>query len=147
MKKALGSVKLKPPNPKNNREETEDERIENNFKENLDCPVSKDQLGTASWILLHTLAAYYPDEPTNEDQQKALNLVSSLASFYPCSWCAKDFQKKIVEHPPCVESRECFSKWMCLQHNLVNQKLGKPVFDCSLANLDKRWKKGGPECP
>jgi hypothetical protein len=30
------------------------------------CPVDKDELGSSTWNLLHTLAAYYPDEPTED---------------------------------------------------------------------------------
>mmetsp|Transcript_36567 Transcript_36567/g.82272 ORF Transcript_36567/g.82272 Transcript_36567/m.82272 type:complete len:89 (+) Transcript_36567:370-636(+) len=58
----------------------------------------------------------------------------------------KIFKKKIVQFPPCVENRECFSKWMCMQHNLVNKKLGKAKFDCRIEKLDERWKIGMPAC-
>ena len=33
-----------------------------------------------------------------------------------------------------------------MQHNLVNEKLGKPKYDCSLSKLDERWRDGHPRC-
>ena len=50
------------------------------------------------------------------------------------------------EAPPRVESRGAFAVWVCEQHNLVNEKLGKPLFPCDLATLDKRWRKGEARC-
>ncbi len=69
-----------------------------------------------------------------------------IAAFYPCTYCRKDFQDCIKADPPKVESRQAFSVWVCEQHNLVNAKLGKPVFDCDLGKLDKRWRTGTPRC-
>mmetsp|Transcript_20454 Transcript_20454/g.30949 ORF Transcript_20454/g.30949 Transcript_20454/m.30949 type:complete len:187 (+) Transcript_20454:201-761(+) len=145
MKKALGSVKFK----EQEKPEAHSQRAEGSLladQEKRECPATKDELGKASWTLLHTMAAYYPDQPSDVEQQMAQSFISSLAAFYPCSWCAKDFQKKIVQFPPCVENRECFSKWMCMQHNLVNKKLGKAKFDCRIEKLDERWKIGMPAC-
>ena len=33
-------------------------------------------------------------------------------------------------------------QWMCSVHNIVNARLGKPIFDCSTART--RWKCGCP---
>ena len=30
---------------------------------------------------------------------------------------------------------------LCEQHNIVNKKLGKPVFSCDMQTLDDRWRK------
>jgi len=45
-----------------------------------------------------------------------------------------------VKHPPVVDSQKNFAKWLCDLHNIVNVKLGKPVFDCS--KVDERWRDG-----
>lgn len=42
--------------------------------------------------------------------------------------------------PPATENRLQFSRWMCGLHNEVNERLGKPVFDCS--KVDERWLDG-----
>jgi hypothetical protein len=46
-----------------------------------------------------------------------------------------------------TDSRNDLCMWLCDQHNRVNQKLGKPLFDCNLKDLDERWKKSSnPKC-
>ena len=35
---------------------------------------------------------------------------------------------------------------MCEQHNMVNEKLNKPKFSCTLEELAKRWRTGNPRC-
>jgi mitochondrial FAD-linked sulfhydryl oxidase len=44
--------------------------------------------------------AWYPDEPSTEDQQQMKGFFGALAKFYPCTWCAEDFQKEIKKTPP-----------------------------------------------
>jgi FAD-linked sulfhydryl oxidase len=46
----------------------------------------------------------------------------------------------LKQEPPQTESRHRLSQWMCRLHNKVNQKLGKPLFDCN--TVDQRWLKG-----
>mmetsp|Transcript_18531 Transcript_18531/g.26123 ORF Transcript_18531/g.26123 Transcript_18531/m.26123 type:complete len:127 (-) Transcript_18531:18-398(-) len=116
-------------------------------QENLkDCPLDKNELGRSTWGLLHTSAAYFPDTPTENHKQAAKNLVNGIKELYSCKYCAKDFQKEVRENPPKVDSREEFSIWLCLQHNTVNRKIGKPEFSCDIEALDKRWKYGHKGC-
>ncbi|TFJ85309.1 hypothetical protein NSK_003732 [Nannochloropsis salina CCMP1776] len=110
------------------------------------CPLDKDTLGDMTWGVLHSTAAYYPESPTPQEQSLAAGLVHGIAGLYPCTYCRTDFQECIQALPPRVESREAFSVWICKQHNLVNEKLGKPVFPCDLKSLDRRWKTGEPRC-
>jgi FAD-linked sulfhydryl oxidase len=111
------------------------------------CPPNSSQLGKASWTLLHSMAAWYPDVPTEQDQQLMVGFFAALAQFYPCTWCAQDFAKNIQQYPVQATSRTELCQWLCQQHNFVNQKLGKPIFDCSMPSLDERWRKSHkPEC-
>lgn len=107
-----------------------------------DCPADVEQLGRASWTLLHTMAAQYPEAPSLQQQSDARSFISSFSKLYPCYWCATDFQAwmKDSKNAPRVSSRQEFGKWMCEAHNEVNVKLGKSVFDCD--RWEERWKTG-----
>ncbi|CAH8649838.1 unnamed protein product [Dicrocoelium dendriticum] len=104
------------------------------------CPLDKPELGRASWSLLHTMAAYYPESATPQEQEAMAGFLRGFALFYPCTLCAHDLRKNMIQHPPKLESRATFNGWLCTQHNLVNKKLNKPLFDCSL--VMQRWRHG-----
>jgi FAD-linked sulfhydryl oxidase len=108
--------------------------------EKLECPPDSQQLGSSTWTFLHTMASYYPDEPDVPTQQAAVHLMDSLAQLYPCSWCAKHLRKELIKHPAQVKSRTALEQWMCELHNEVNERLGKPAFDCS--RVRERWRDG-----
>ncbi|KAG6821466.1 hypothetical protein H0H93_010190 [Arthromyces matolae] len=104
------------------------------------CPADVEQLGRATWTFLHTTAAYYPERPTPTQRANMLMLLRSLPLLYPCSNCAEDFGENIARNPPDVSGRVGLSRWLCEQHNEVNTKLGKELFDCN--KTDERWKDG-----
>ena len=101
------------------------------------------QLGRASWHLLHTMSVKYPLNPTRKDQQDYLSLIKLIAQFYPCGDCAAHFQRLLVKLPPRVGNREEVIQWTCEIHNLVNERLEKPVFNCS--TVGDMWKCGCAE--
>ncbi|CAF1036298.1 unnamed protein product [Didymodactylos carnosus] len=105
-----------------------------------DCPLMRDDLGRASWSLLHTIAAYYPKSPKSDDKQTMKEFISAFSKLFPCPECREDFQEEILKDPPDLSDRLSLSKWFCNQHNLVNKKLGKPSFDCE--KVLERWKTG-----
>jgi len=111
-----------------------------------ECPVDRDELGVHSWSLLHTLAAYFPDNPSAAEESYAHVLLVSLAQLYPCHICAKDFQSFVADHPPQTSSRKAFVLWTCKLHNSVNAKLGKSLHPCNINELDERWRIGSPAC-
>ncbi|DBA03422.1 TPA: hypothetical protein N0F65_002830 [Lagenidium giganteum] len=112
----------------------------------VDCPLEREELGNATWGLLHSMGVYYPENPSKEYQQKAKTFIEALTLMYPCTHCAADFQEEIKKSPPKVDSRTSLSMWLCEQHNAVNKKIGKPLFECTMKNLDERWRKGRPAC-
>lgn len=63
------------------------------------CPPTSGELGTASWTLLHSMAAWFPDNPTVDDEKNMSTFMSSFAKFYPCTYCAEDFQQNIKKSP------------------------------------------------
>lgn len=111
------------------------------------CPPNSAELGRSSWTLLHSMAAWYPDSPSEKDQTRMQQFMQALAKFYPCTWCALDFQKNLNEKPVRTSSRKELCQWLCEQHNVVNEKLGKPLFSCDMMSLDERWRNSTkPEC-
>mmetsp|Transcript_15941 Transcript_15941/g.22707 ORF Transcript_15941/g.22707 Transcript_15941/m.22707 type:complete len:129 (-) Transcript_15941:191-577(-) len=92
-------------------------------------------------IFLFLKSAWYPENPTSLDRTQMASFIESLATFYPCIYCAEDFQENIKKTPVRTESREQLCLWICEQHNIVNRKLGKPTFPCTIERLDSRWKK------
>jgi FAD-linked sulfhydryl oxidase len=112
-------------------------------KDQLPCPPDSASLGRSTWTFLHTMAAYFPQDPTPEKQKEMGSFLHGLGSFYPCSYCASHLRKDLEEHPPIVTSGPALSDWMCKLHNRVNERLGKPAFDCS--RVLERWRTGMPE--
>jgi FAD-linked sulfhydryl oxidase len=101
-------------------------------------PPNADDLGRQTWTFLHTMAAYYPERPTIQQERHAHALFSAMAALYPCHVCAEHLQDELQVHPPKTDSRRSLSQWLCEMHNEVNERLGKPIFDCS--RVLERWR-------
>ncbi|CAK1550903.1 unnamed protein product [Leptosia nina] len=108
--------------------------------QNKECPLDKEELGNATWGFLHTLASYYPEKPSKIEADNMVKFFNIFSQFYPCEPCAQDFQEDIQKNPPKTKTREELAKWLCDRHNTVNEKLGKPLFDCS--KVHERWRDG-----
>lgn len=73
-------------------------------------------------------------------QDHAKSLITSISHLYPCSYCAKHLREELLVSPPRVESRTAIEIYMCELHNEVNERIGKPTFDCS--RVRERWRDG-----
>ncbi|CAN8288418.1 unnamed protein product [Cochlearia groenlandica] len=102
-------------------------------------PVTKEELGKATWTFLHTLAAQYPEKPTRQQKKDVKELMAILSRMYPCRQCADHFKEILRSNPAQAGSQEEFSQWLCHVHNTVNRSLGKLVFPCE--RVDARWGK------
>ena len=72
----------------------------------------------------------YPENPSPEHKEAALNLFSSLQLLLPCGDCCSHYcstfqRRDLLEH---LESKETFSKWLVGFHNQVNKRLKKPEY-------------------
>lgn len=105
-----------------------------------DCPLDKVSLGNSTWGLLHTVAAFYSNNPTDTEKRDMRTFFDVLSRVYPCEYCAKDFRTDIEVNPANVNSQKDLTLWLCKLHNRVNDKLGKPLFDCTKVN--ERWRDG-----
>lgn len=111
-------------------------------------PPTVEELGRASWTLLHTTASKYPLSPDTNLQRDAWTYLSLFAKFYPCSQCSEHMMGYLRYRPPQLSNRDSFQKWLCAFHNNVNTKLGKPSFDCgNISAIHKRWGGNVSTCP
>ena len=104
------------------------------------CPLNRAELGRAAWAYLHTLAAYYPLQPSVQQQSDMRRLMVLMMSQYPCLYCRDRSMEEVERNAPRVTSRGALSEWVCELHNEVNERLGKPSFDCR--RVDERWRTG-----
>ncbi|KAI3431048.1 Sulfhydryl oxidase [Psidium guajava] len=108
-------------------------------KAQIAAPVTKEELGRATWTFLHTLAAQYPDYPTRQQKKDVKELMAILSRMYPCQECADHFKEILRANPVQAGSHTEFSQWLCHVHNVVNRSLGKLAFPCE--RVDARWGK------
>ncbi|XP_071736806.1 FAD-linked sulfhydryl oxidase ERV1-like [Rutidosis leptorrhynchoides] len=102
-------------------------------------PVTKEELGRATWTFIHTLGAQYPEKPTRQQKKDVKELMAILSRIYPCKECADHFKEVLSSNPVQAGSQAEFSQWLCRVHNVVNRSLGKPTFPCE--RVDVRWGK------
>ncbi|OAL28365.1 hypothetical protein AYO20_09482 [Fonsecaea nubica] len=91
----------------------------------------KAELGRAAWKVLHTTMARFPDKPTQDESDALKSYVYLFARLYPCGECAEHFQQILKKYPPQTSSRSSAAAWACFVHNVVNERKGKPIFDCA----------------
>lgn len=89
------------------------------------------ELGRATWKFLHTMAARFPEEPTASDRTALETFIHLFGRLYPCGECARHFRQLLAEYPPQTSSRNAAAGWLCFAHNVVNERLDKPIFDCN----------------
>ncbi|XP_010252829.1 PREDICTED: FAD-linked sulfhydryl oxidase ERV1 isoform X1 [Nelumbo nucifera] len=71
-------------------------------------PLTKEELGRATWTLLHMVAAQYPDHPTKQQKRDVKELMAILSRIYPCRDCADHFKEvlrqnhKLSSHNGCA---------------------------------------------
>lgn len=134
----ISDDKATKPISRNKKAADENESILGGYKK--EYPPDVEKLGRSSWSLLHSVAATYPETPTNKQQSDLKQFLKLFGNFYPCWYCGGDFEKYMAEREPATESQDAFGNWLCEAHNDVNRKLGKPRFDCNL--WKQRWRDG-----
>ncbi|TKY87683.1 hypothetical protein EX895_003264 [Sporisorium graminicola] len=119
------------------------------------CPPDGEDLGRSAWTFLHSAAAYFPEDPTAQQQSSMLALFRALPHVYPCHSCAEalgeeykredkegGWEDRSLKLAEAVRSGPSLRKWLCGIHNEVNQRLGKPTFPCTESKLSERWLEG-----
>lgn len=104
------------------------------------CPLNRAELGRAAWAHLHTMAAYYPVQPSPTQQSDMHSFMLLYMQHYPCLYCRDRTMEEVERNPPRVAGRRVLSEWLCELHNEVNERMGKAVFNCE--RVDERWRTG-----
>lgn len=91
----------------------------------------KAQLGNSAWRLFHTILARYPEKPSESEETTLSQYIRLFAQVYPCGDCARHFQELLNKYPPQTKSRKTAALWGCHVHNKVNERLEKPIYDCT----------------
>jgi len=83
--------------------------------------------GPGGWIFLHSMAANYPNNPTDFDKQRYSQFFNSVGNMLPCRYCRESY-KTYMKYLP-IESflndREGVHYWLYRLHNLINDKIFK----------------------
>ncbi|KAN0060426.1 Flavin-linked sulfhydryl oxidase of the mitochondrial IMS [Thecaphora frezii] len=121
----------------------------------LACPPDGEEIGRSTWTFLHSAAAYYPSAPSSVQQSSMLALLHSLPHLYPCHSCAEalgeeyrreqqegGWEERSLKMQEAARTGPALRKWLCGIHNEVNQRLGKPKFECTEQRLNERWRDG-----
>jgi cytochrome b involved in lipid metabolism len=104
-------------------------------------------VGRRTWFFLHSVAAKYPDNPSENDKESIRNLVAALGQHYPCKLCRKHLKQQLRElRPIAVNTRQELTVWFCELHNMVNKDIGHQQFDCNPFHLDMEYLKDCGEC-
>ena len=77
------------------------------------------------------MMARFPEKPTEDDSLALKTYIQLFARLYPCGDCAVHFRGLLAKYPPQTGSRNAAAGWACFMHNLVNERLHKPEFDCT----------------
>jgi hypothetical protein len=67
------------------------------------CFSNRAELGRASWKLLHTMMARYPDEPSEEQQESLRSFIYLFARLYPwyvSFYFSNLFFSSLLQSPP-----------------------------------------------
>nr|UDO47644.1 erv-family thiol oxidoreductase [Pandoravirus massiliensis] len=87
-------------------------------------------VGPPLWETMH-YAAFQCPEPFAERAPALLDLVRAYAALLPCAECRGHFAALLAAHPPeeaARAGRQAFARWTVDAHNMVNARLGKPLF-------------------
>ena len=76
-------------------------------------------------------------------QADAARFFALATEMYPCRECGGHFKQLLQKSPVDARDNKRLSIWLCKAHNVVNARLGKPVFPCALGSIANRWGKCG----
>jgi hypothetical protein len=87
--------------------------------------------GPMGWLTLHSIAAAYPDEPTQHDKNRTSNFLELFTDTITCRFCKDHFYRMHMlyrsQNPNYLDSKQNFFMFTLRAHNEVNRSLDKPI--------------------
>ena len=77
-------------------------------RERFGCPENIHTLGRGTWSFLHTMAAYYPEQPSAGQQTDMREFLRTFSQFYPCSACAGHLRFACSHCAACISQHYSF---------------------------------------
>lgn len=95
--------------------------------------ISKERLGQATWMFLHSMAAsyQYPEDVKQEHISWTKRFYTGLCNVYPDKQSSEELRLEVydnVDFDAILKDRRLYMAWLCRFHNRINAKLGKPVY-------------------
>lgn len=83
--------------------------------------------GNQFWFTIHTIALTYPENPSSDEKESALQFMISLKDLLPCEKCKLHYKKNInlQKLKKAIESQESLFKYTVDLHNMVNTMNGE----------------------
>lgn len=104
-------------------------------------PPNRRELGRAGWLYLHSMAASFPENPTDMDNLQTKAWCYSFASLYPCHICRDSLIEIYKRIPPITNSRRNLLMWTYDVHNSVNLELSYPTYKAAYEDLVLKYGK------
>lgn len=88
--------------------------------------------GPLGWATLHSVAALYPDAPSDLEKQLLVQWIDAFRRTIVCEKCHNHFTQLLKEYsvlyPGWNASRKALSLFVLRAHNTVNKRNGRPIF-------------------
>jgi len=94
-------------------------------------PITPDVWGPHLWKSIHFIALAYSMSPTEQEKLNYENFFTSIQKVLPCSLCANNYAKHLLELPltdEVMKNKETLLKWTIDMHNKVNKEHGKKEY-------------------
>jgi FAD-linked sulfhydryl oxidase len=103
-----------------------------NISNNTEHAITREQLGRQTWALLHMITGGFPDTFNDILRKKFNTFLVQFGQMYPCKLCANHFMMLLKQEGLFTGNTKVeLMTYLCRLHNIVNEKLGHPIHDCS----------------